>query len=163
PGARRHDQVDGRGARSARQRQGRYQELSHLARQGVRRRRHAARAIADRVGYSRRPPSGARGRRIPDGIDQPAALGFVLITAGTASPSTSTRLTSGSLPGGLPGPVPNSDSEPVGWLVSGTTGPATGRGAGPPAFGRAPAAGVCGSSGAGIASGAPRASITRLI
>ena len=83
--------------------------------------------------------------------------------AGTASPFTSTRLTSGSLPGGLTGPVPNSDSEPVGWLVSGTTGPATGRGAGPPAFGRAPAAGVCGSSGAGIASGAPRASITRLI
>ena len=42
--------------------------------QDVHRRRHAARAVAGRVGDPRRPSGRARGRQVPDGRDQPAAL-----------------------------------------------------------------------------------------
>ena len=42
--------------------------------QGVRRRRHAPRPVAGGVGDPRRPPGRARGRRVPDGIQRPAAL-----------------------------------------------------------------------------------------
>ncbi len=45
-----------------------------LGAQGVRRRRHAARPIAGGVGDPRRAPGRARGRQIPDGIDDAAAL-----------------------------------------------------------------------------------------
>ena len=46
----------------------------HLGAQGVRRRRHAPRPVAGGVGDPRRPPVRARGRQIPDGIDDAAAL-----------------------------------------------------------------------------------------
>ena len=42
--------------------------------EGVRRRRHAPRPVAGGVGDPRRPPGRARGRQIPDGIDDAAAL-----------------------------------------------------------------------------------------
>ena len=42
--------------------------------EGIRRRRHAPRPIAGGVGDPRRPPGRARGRQIPDGIDDAAAL-----------------------------------------------------------------------------------------
>ena len=42
--------------------------------EGVRRRRHAARAIAGRVGDPRRPPMRQRDRHVPDGIVDPAAV-----------------------------------------------------------------------------------------
>ena len=63
-----------RRARSARQRQGRHRELPDLARKGVRLRRHAARPVAGRVGDPRRPPDRARGRQVPDGRDDAAAV-----------------------------------------------------------------------------------------
>ena len=40
----------------------------------VRRRRHAARPVAGRLGDPRRPPVRPRDRRVPDGVDDPAAL-----------------------------------------------------------------------------------------
>ena len=43
--------------------------LPQLESEGVRRRRHAARPVAGGVGDPRRPPSRARGRQVPDGID----------------------------------------------------------------------------------------------
>ena len=46
----------------------------NIGAQGVRRRRHAARAIAGRLGDPRRTPGCARRRQIPDGIDDAAAL-----------------------------------------------------------------------------------------
>ena len=58
----------------ARQREGERARLPHLAAEGVRRRRHAARPIARGLGDPRRPPGGARHRQIPDGQDRPAAL-----------------------------------------------------------------------------------------
>ena len=42
--------------------------------EGVRRRRHAARPVAGGVGDPRRPPGRARGRQVPDGDDEPAAV-----------------------------------------------------------------------------------------
>ena len=42
--------------------------------EGVRRRRHAPRPVARGLGDPRRPPGGARGRRVPDGFEQVAAL-----------------------------------------------------------------------------------------
>ena len=42
--------------------------------EGLRRRRHAARAVAGGVGDPRRPPVRARGRRVPDGLVRAAAL-----------------------------------------------------------------------------------------
>ena len=44
--------------------------------QAVRRRRHAARPVAGRVGDPRGPPMRALDRRVPDGVDDPAALTF---------------------------------------------------------------------------------------
>ena len=55
--------------------------LSHLARQGVRRRRHAPRPVAGGVGDPRRPPGRARGRQVPDGLDDAAALTLDRVTA----------------------------------------------------------------------------------
>ena len=48
--------------------------LPELEPEGVRRRRHAARPVAGGVGDPRRPPGRARGRQVPDGIDDAAAL-----------------------------------------------------------------------------------------
>ena len=42
--------------------------------QAVRRRRHAPRPVAGRLGDPRRPPMRARDRRVPDGLDNAAAL-----------------------------------------------------------------------------------------
>ena len=70
----RHDRGARRQARRARQRRRRYGEIRLLARQGVRLRRHAARAVAGRLG----DPGGAAmrqlGRQIPYGRDDFAAL-----------------------------------------------------------------------------------------
>jgi NADPH-dependent glutamate synthase beta subunit-like oxidoreductase len=48
--------------------------LPHQRRQGVRRRRHAARPEPGGVGDPRRPAGRARGRRVPDGREHAAAL-----------------------------------------------------------------------------------------
>ena len=48
--------------------------LRHQRREGVRRRRHAARPVARRLGDPRGPPGGARGRRVPHGLEPVAAL-----------------------------------------------------------------------------------------
>ena len=53
---------------------GRHQRLPDVGPEGVRRRRHAPRPVAGGVGDPRRPPGRARGRQIPDGIDDAAAL-----------------------------------------------------------------------------------------
>jgi NAD(P)H-dependent glutamate synthase small subunit len=68
-----------RGQGRARQRQGhhrRRRRLRHQRRQGVRGRRHATRAEPGGLGHPRRPPGGARGGRVPDGVERPAALNF---------------------------------------------------------------------------------------
>ena len=49
-------------------------ELPHVGAEGLRRRRHAARPVARRVGDPRRPPGRARGRRVPDGSVVAAAV-----------------------------------------------------------------------------------------
>ena len=72
--ARRHDQEPRPQARSARQCCRLDRRLQDLARQGLCRRRHAARPIPCRLGDPRRPPGRARGRRVLDGIEHPAAV-----------------------------------------------------------------------------------------
>ena len=49
-------------------------------RQGLRRRRHAARPVAGGVGDPRRPAMRARGRRVPDGQQHAAAVSSAWIT-----------------------------------------------------------------------------------
>ncbi len=65
----------GRGrARPARQRRGQYARLPDLGAQGVRRRRHAARPVARRLGDPRGPPMRPRDRPVPDGLQHPATV-----------------------------------------------------------------------------------------
>ena len=74
PGAGRSARAVRRRARRALQRQGRHRELPDVGAQGLRRGRHAARPVARRLGHSRRPPGGARRRRIPDGDIEASAV-----------------------------------------------------------------------------------------
>ena len=60
--------------RRALQRQGRHRQLPDVRAESLRRRRHAAWPVARRLGYPRRPPGGARRRRIPDGDFDASAL-----------------------------------------------------------------------------------------
>ena len=73
-GARGHAQGARRRARSARQCEGRHRRLCHFNQEDFRRRRHAPRPVAGGVGDPRGPAGRARGRQIPDGFDDAAAL-----------------------------------------------------------------------------------------
>ena len=54
-------------------------DYQHLQSKGLRVRRHAPRPVAGRLGDPRRPPGGARRRRVPDGRDDPAAVDFACL------------------------------------------------------------------------------------
>ena len=60
-------------------------------RQGVRRRRHAPRPVARRVGDPRRPAVRARGRRVPDGARARAAAALTSAVQAVDAPQATTR------------------------------------------------------------------------
>src|SRR5207244_7039966 len=73
-----------RRARCAQQRQGKHRRLCDIGAQGFRRRRHATRAVARRVGDPRRPPVRACRRPVPDGLLAAATLMSSLVTLDVA-------------------------------------------------------------------------------
>ena len=76
PGGHHPGRLRGREGRP-RQRQGHdrlHRRLRHQRAQGVRRRRHAPRPVAGGLGDPRGPAGRARRRRVPDGLQRPAAL-----------------------------------------------------------------------------------------
>jgi NADPH-dependent glutamate synthase beta subunit-like oxidoreductase len=73
-GAGGHAEIARHRVRSARQRESLDRRLQDLGAESVRRRRHAARAVARGVGDPRRPPMRQCDRHLPDGIVDAAAL-----------------------------------------------------------------------------------------